>query len=51
MGITTLKKNNLRKDYLIIEYRDNDKLYIPVEKIELISKYSSNESIKPRLNK
>ena len=51
LGIKTLIKNNLKKDYLIIEYKDNDRLYIPVEKIELISKYSANDSIEPKLNK
>ena len=50
-GITTLTKNGLKKDYLVIEYKGNDKLYIPVEKIELISKYSSNDSIEPKINK
>ena len=50
-GITTLTKNGLKKDYLIIEYKDNDKLYIPVEKIELISKYSSNDGITPKISK
>ena len=51
IGLKTLTKNGLKKDYLEIVYRDNDKLYIPVEKLELISKYSSNEGLKPRLNK
>jgi len=50
-GIVALKKGNIVKDYLQIRYKDDGKLYIPVEKIELISKYSSNESIIPKLNK
>ncbi len=51
IGLKTLIKNGLKKDYLTIEYRDGDKLYIPVEKIEYISKYSSNEGIVPKINK
>lgn len=51
LGIKTLTQNSLKKDYLIIEYKDSDKLYIPVEKIELISKYSTNNSLEPKLNK
>ena len=39
------------KDYLEILYRGNDKLYIPVERIELISKYSSKEGVVPKINK
>lgn len=50
-GIVALKKENVVKDYLQIKYKDDGKLYIPVEKIELISKYSSNDSIVPKLNK
>ena len=50
-GIKTLTKNGNKMDYLEVQYRDNDKLYIPVEKIELISKYSSNDALVPKLNK
>ena len=51
IGIKVLVKNGLKKDYLMIEYRDGDKLYIPVEKIDTITKYSSNDELTPRLNK
>ncbi len=51
VGLKTLTKNGLKKDYLTIEYKDGDKLYIPVEKMEYISKYSSNEGIVPKVNK
>ena len=50
-GIKTLTKNGLKKDYLMLEYKGGDKLYIPVEKLELISKYSASDGIAPRLNK
>ena len=51
LGIVTLTVKGLKKDYLHLEYKDSDKLYIPVEKIEYISKYSSNEGARPKLNK
>ncbi len=50
-GIKTLSKGNLKKDYLELLYQGNDKLYIPVEKIDLISKYSGNEGRVPKINK
>ncbi|MBQ2946991.1 MAG: transcription-repair coupling factor [Bacilli bacterium] len=50
-GIKTLTKNGLKKDYLTIEYKGEDKLYIPVEKLEFINKYSSNEGAVPKVNK
>src|SRR5574344_869680 len=51
LGIKMLMKNGMKKDYLSIEYKDNDKLYIPVEKIDSITKYSSNEGLVPKLSK
>lgn len=50
-GIKTLNKNGLKKDYLQLEYRGKDKLYIPVEKLELISKYSAKDGVIPKINK
>ena len=51
LGIKSLKKGDLVKDYLMIEYAGTDKLYIPVEKIDSISKFSSSEGMVPKLNK
>ena len=50
-GIKTLTKNGLKKDYLQLEYKGGDKLYIPVEKLELITKYSAGDGTVPKLNK
>ena len=50
-GITTLSKNGIKKDYLTIIYADNDKVYIPVEKISSIFKYTSKDGAVPRINK
>ncbi len=51
LGIKVLEKRGFKKDYLMIEYRGGDKLYIPVEKIDTLTKYSSNEDLAPKLNK
>ena len=51
LGMKTITKNGLSKDYLQLEYKGGDKLYIPVEKIEMISKYSSKEGYEPKLHK
>ena len=50
-GLKTLTKNGFKKDYLMVSYKDDDKLYIPVEKIDFISKYSAKDGITPKLNK
>ena len=50
-GIKSLKQGDLIKDYLEITYSGKDKLYIPVEKIDLISKYTGKEGMVPKVNK
>ena len=49
-GIKTLTVSGLMKDFLEILYKGDDKLYIPVEKIDLISKYSGKEGVAPKVN-
>jgi len=49
-GIVTLTKNGVKKDYIQLLYRDNDKIYVPVEKIGSIYKYSDKDGTKPKLN-
>ena len=51
LGLKTIIKNGLKKDYLSVEYKGGDKLYIPVEKLDLITKYSGKEGATPKLNK
>ena len=50
-GIKTLSLSGISKDYLEVLYQGTDKMYIPVEKIDLLSKYSGREGISPKVNK
>ena len=50
-GITTIEKNGMKMDYILIQYKGNDKLYMPVEDISKLYKYSSKEGVKPNINK
>lgn len=50
-GVIYLTKNGVVKDYLQIIYADNDKIYVPVEKISTIFKYSSKDGVAPVLSK
>lgn len=50
MGITTIEKNHIKKDYILIKYKGNDKLYLPVEDINKLYKYSSKEGSKPTIH-
>ncbi len=49
MGLSTLEIGGIRRDYLLVNYRGTDKLYIPVEQIDLIQKYIGSEGKTPRL--
>ena len=50
-GIKDLEFNGVKKDYIEVLYRDKDKLYIPVEKIDSLSKFSGKEGYIPKVNK
>ncbi len=50
-GLVTLVKDGLKKDYIQLLYEGNDKIYIPVEKINSIYKYSDKDGATPKLNR
>ncbi len=51
LGIETLQINGVHKDYLHIRYQGSDKLYVPVEQIDLVQKYVASEGKEPKVYK
>lgn len=51
MGITTRDYDNISKDFMRIQYRDGDELFVPLEKFNLVRKYMSSDASAVRLNK
>ncbi len=51
LGIETLMINGAHKDYLHLRYQGTDKLYVPVEQIDLVQKYVASEGKEPKLYK
>ncbi|GEK31023.1 transcription-repair-coupling factor [Kurthia zopfii] len=51
IGIETLEINGNFKDYLQIRYRADDKLFVPIDQIDLIQKYVGSEDKEPKLHK
>jgi transcription-repair coupling factor (superfamily II helicase) len=51
LGIVTLEINGVHKDYLHIQYQGNDKLYVPVDQIDLVQKYVGSEGKEPKIYK
>ncbi len=50
MGIETLSIDGNHRDYLHLHYAGNDKLYVPVDQINLIQKYLGSEEKAPRVH-
>lgn len=51
MGIETLVVGGVHKDYLHVRYREDDKLYVSIDQIELIQKYVPSGEKEPKLHK
>lgn len=51
LGIVNKEINGIKSDYLHVQYRDQAKLYIPLEQFQIVRKFVSMEGIVPRLNK
>ena len=49
VGIEKLKFTDYQKDYIILQYQNGDKLYLPTEQVGLISAYVGNGK-EPKLN-
>jgi transcription-repair coupling factor (superfamily II helicase) len=50
-GIKKIKVDGCEKDFLLIEYQDDDRLYVPVDSLELVQKYVGGEKSNPRIDK
>lgn len=50
-GITELRIGEHTKDFLLIEYQDGDKLYVPIDDLHLVQKFIGGEKHKPKIDK
>jgi transcription-repair coupling factor (superfamily II helicase) len=50
-GLAKLRMNGSTNDFLLILYKDDDKLYLPVDRMSLIRKYMGVDGITPVLDK
>ena len=50
-GLVELTLNGSTNDFLLIVYKDGDKLYLPVDRMDMIQKYMGVDGIKPVLDK
>jgi len=50
-GLVKLKLDGTANDFLLIVYRDDDKLYLPVDRMNMVQKYMGVDGITPVLDK
>ncbi len=51
LGLETLELQGITNDFMLLEYRDGDRLYLPVDQLNLISRYQGLSDTVPRLDK
>ena len=50
-GIVNMSLNGVANDYLQITYEDDDRLYVPVDRLNTVSKYQGIADKNPKVNK
>ncbi len=50
-GLENMEINGVRRDFIRIDYRDDDRLFVPVEKLNLVHKYQGMTDRKPRIDR
>ncbi|MDW8661055.1 transcription-repair coupling factor [Streptococcus suis] len=51
LGIETIEISGIHRDYLTVQYQNFDRISIPVEQIDLLSKYLASDGKAPKVNK
>lgn len=50
-GLVKLSVDGIKNDFLTLVYKGGDKLYLPVERMNMVQKYMGVDSIEPELDK
>ncbi|WP_238442444.1 transcription-repair coupling factor [Desulfofalx alkaliphila] len=51
LGVTTLDIGGIQRDYLIVKFAGDDKVYVPTDQVGLLQRYLGNEGVTPKLSK
>ncbi|CQR47480.1 Transcription-repair-coupling factor [Paraliobacillus sp. PM-2] len=51
IGIENLAVNGAHKDFMLLKYSGDDKLFVPIDQIDLVQKYVGSEGKEPKLYK
>ena len=50
-GLETISAQGAEREFMLLMYADNAKLFVPVERLDLVSRYSSGEATAPTLDR
>ena len=50
-GLQTIDTQGVEQEFMLLIYSENTKLFVPVERLDLVSRYSSGESTNPSLDR
>ncbi|HEY0658955.1 MAG TPA: DEAD/DEAH box helicase, partial [Pyrinomonadaceae bacterium] len=50
-GLQMLDSGGISREFMLLVYAENTKLFVPVERLDLVSRYSSGESAAPTLDR
>ncbi len=50
-GLKKIEHEGALRDYIMVEYKDGDRLYVPIEQINLLQKYIGMDKTRPALHK
>ena len=50
-GLIALEFQGVRNDFMLIEYKEGDRLYLPVDRLNLVSRYEGLSDAEPKIDK
>ena len=50
-GLQNISAQGAEREFMLLIYADNTKLFVPVERLDLVSRYSSGEATQPTLDR
>lgn len=51
LGIETMYINKMHQDYMKIQYKGTDQLFVPIDQMDLVQKYVANDNVTPKIYK
>ena len=50
-GLQTIETSGVEREFVLLHYAEKSKLFVPVERLDLVSRYSSGEGLQPNLDR